>query len=69
MIYFLKGPGRDPAAIDWALVVYFAFVLEDRGVAEALHVRQYGLLPLGCAISAWITRLALIFANLGAQGG
>ncbi len=57
-----------PHAIDWAiLAVYFAFVL---GIGAALkrQVRtstDYFL--SGRAIPAWITGLAFISANLGAQ--
>ncbi|MHB8815264.1 MAG: sodium:solute symporter family transporter, partial [Steroidobacteraceae bacterium] len=57
-----------PTAIDWTIMgVYFAFVL---GIGAALkrHMRtstDYFL--SGRAIPAWITGLAFISANLGAQ--
>jgi SSS family solute:Na+ symporter len=57
-----------PAAIDWTIMgVYFAFVL-GIGVALKRYMRtstDYFL--SGRAIPAWITGLAFISANLGAQ--
>ncbi|MDE2451381.1 MAG: Na+/galactose cotransporter, partial [Gammaproteobacteria bacterium] len=68
MIYSFWGVTVHPGAIDWTIMgVYFAFVL-GIGVALKRYMRtstDYFL--SGRAIPAWITGLAFISANLGAQ--
>ncbi len=57
-----------PAAIDWTIMgIYFAFVL-GIGVALKRYMRtSTDFFLSGRAIPAWVTGLAFISANLGAQ--
>ena len=57
-----------PAAIDWTIMgVYFAFVLGIGAALKRYMRTSTDYFLSGRAIPAWITGLAFISANLGAQ--
>jgi solute:Na+ symporter, SSS family len=62
------GAAVHPAAIDWTIMgVYFAFVLGIGAALKRYMRTSTDYFLSGRAIPAWITGLAFISANLGAQ--